>query len=625
MENILTCARKGGQEKKDPNSWHSLCKNRESSGEDSSIFSESQPKKLVKREKSHRAVIVNIIQSQVSKVFLKDFFFRRIHGVDSRIPKHVVSADEKSLRRYLELIHISASKAAQGNIPVNFRSTNMGISSESLNAGKLINGDGCGSARFVFEYPVASGTGSVVISANTAAQWNIGTVMASKSMINILNSSLLKQFGVSDGKNNLSTMDTTDGQGLICCGFIDSPSSFSSSSSSSYKLEKETPMTQSPNHSSTSAHKSFTSISSTTTSYDLQSSASPTLSQGMLQCTWKEGIPHFVFSADDQKEVYVAKLMKVDTTDNKALDYVYLFHLQKGSQKGHDIPDNNSQLVGKMNVSTSFTLCPSNNRIMETEFVLFGNNEYFDKGTSSHTHKKSKGFSRKLSQVFRTSPSSKHRTLSNFGGSGAIMESCPWEPYTRGRADLLEANVPSNYELAAIVAKDHLPCKKRDKVGGWGLKFLNKSGVKQTSSQSESCDRNTGDCSTSMSILIPAGLHGGPKTRNGGPSSLIDRWRSGSCDCGGWDMGCPLTVLQRRSSKGEVLSQVDMQGDCQSFDFVIQGSKDFSPTLRMVNVHDGVYFIHYQHPLSALQCFSIAVAIIHRQNPALRPDSSRQP
>jgi len=76
-----------------------------------------------------------------------------------------------------------------------------------------------------------------------------------------------------------------------------------------------------------------------------------------------------------------------------------------------------------------------------------------------------------------------------------------------------------------------------------------------------------------MSIVIPAGIHGGPKSRDGGPSSLIDRWKSGGCcDCGGWDEGCPLTVFQRRQSDGEVLFQEDVHGDCKTLDIVSQVS-----------------------------------------------------
>lgn len=51
----------------------------------------------------------------------------------------------------------------------------------------------------------------------------------------------------------------------------------------------------------------------------------------------------------------------------------------------------------------------------------------------------------------------------------------------------------------------------------------------------------------------------------------------------------------------------------------LQGSEHAAPTLRMMNVHDGLYFVHFQPTLSMLQAFSVAVAIIHTQTPSLRP------
>lgn len=43
-------------------------------------------------------------------------------------------------------------------------------------------------------------------------------------------------------------------------------------------------------------------------------------------------------------------------------------------------------------------------------------------------------------------------------------------------------------------------------------------------------------------VILPGAIHGLP--HKGAPSSLIERWRSGgSCDCGGWDVGCKLRVL----------------------------------------------------------------------------------
>ncbi|CAL5208305.1 unnamed protein product [Lathyrus oleraceus] len=579
--------------------------------------SKSRLSKLIKRSNSHSSVSVNAIQSQISKVFFNGLFFRHGNGLDNRIPKHMVSVDEKYLRRCLELVHNSALKAAQwNNIPMSLRVANIGSISKCLNSDKSIRGN------FVFDCPVATEIGGVVMNTDTGEEWGLGSVMESKSMINILNSALLRKFGDSERNENLNRMNFSDAKGLICYNFIDSSSSLSVSSS--YNLDNETtPFAQ--KYGSIPFHKRLASTSSATSTCSDWMSSTSTLSQGMIQCSWKQGIPRFIFSADDQKEVYVANLRKViDSTDHKALDYVYQFHLNKGGRKGREIADEDLPLVGKMNVSTSFTLCPNNNcRVMETEFTLFQNIEVYDNAFEYSHPVKNKGLKKKVSKVFRTNPSSKHRTLSKFIGSGGVSETCLWDPYTHGGINLLETNVPPNFEMASIVVKDHLPCNKP--IGGWGLKFLDKSGANKTASPSESCSQNNDDCSSSMSILVPAGLHGGPRTRNGGPSSLIDRWRSGGhCDCGGWDEGCPLTVLQKKSSKVEVLSHVDTKGECVSVDLVTQGSNDISPALRMVNVHDGLYYIHFHTPLSALQAFSISVAIIHMQSPTLRPKSVQE-
>lgn len=46
----------------------------------------------------------------------------------------------------------------------------------------------------------------------------------------------------------------------------------------------------------------------------------------------------------------------------------------------------------------------------------------------------------------------------------------------------------------------------------------------------------------SATVILQSGVHSMP--HKGGPSSLIQRWRTGgSCDCGGWDMGCNLRIL----------------------------------------------------------------------------------
>lgn len=612
---------------------------KELSGEGDFNITESKLKRLIRWANPQQDLILSVKYSLIGKSGTKDPFFKNAQGLDYRIPKRMVSVDEKYLRRCLELIHFRALRTARGNVSVNVSSEKMGFFSESISPSKTRNGDMFDSPSLVFECPTVAETGSVVISPAGAGQWILGSVMGSKSMKNILNSPLLQQYGALDSNANLTRINSNDVNDSICFDFVESPSALSLSST--LKLDMGTPIRERHKYGFDIGHKRLLSVSSTSSLFSdlICSSASTTINQGMLQCTWKDGNPHFVFSTDDQKDVYVANLWKVESKEEKALDYVYLFHSGKSGHKDHEICDGHSRLVGKMKVSNSFTLCPNDSKILETEFVLFSGSESYvtDMPTSSHQLRKSRGLSRKVAEVFRTSHSAKHKTISKFSGHHTILEeSCFPETCidrcdnldSAGELTLLDDHPPPNLEVAAIIVKDHVPDTQKQEDGGWGLKFLKKVGVKKSTKSAEAtlpvnCHRSNGDCSMSMDILIPAGLHGGPRTRNGGPSSLIERWKSGGhCDCGGWDMGCPLTVLKPRSSNDEDLPHI--QEECKSFDLITQGSQNDVPTLRIVNVQDGLYFIHFQRTISVLQSFSIAVAIIHTRSPSLRPKDGNE-
>ncbi|KAF5465861.1 hypothetical protein F2P56_015829 [Juglans regia] len=574
MEETFVNAREDFQAKED--SVHSLSEDRELSREDSLEFSESKSKELVRRINSPHAIILNVKQPQLcTGCNLRNCVLER------RIPKHMVSVDEKYLRHCLELININASKAARCNGSTNLRSLKMGILSDSLNPAKIRSRDTYDSASFIFECPLDSGAGGVVVS--PAGQWIVGTIMGSKSMMNILKSPLFHPFGALDGNDNFRRSNLNDVRRSVCYDIVESPSGLSISSPQ--KLKKESPVTGSHKSGSDSVNKRLVSMSSTISTCPDQpsSSASASVSQGMLQCVWKGGLPHFVFSADDQGEAYIANLQKVGSTDDKAVDYIYSFYSRKAGQKDHRSCDNESHLVGKMKVSASFTICPDSSKIMETEFILYSSdaNCGIETHTSNLSLRKNKGLSKKVVEVFRASHSSKQRTFSKFGGSGTMLENCSLESSVDtsnnldeiGGAHKFENPFLPNFELAAIIVKDHLHDYHREETGGWGLKFLKKRGPKQkidsleASVPCESCARNTGNCSTSMDILIPAGLHGGPRTKNCGPSSLIERWRSGGhCDCGGWDIGCPLTILKTKLSKEENLPKLETQDECKLVD-----------------------------------------------------------
>jgi hypothetical protein len=56
------------------------------------------------------------------------------------------------------------------------------------------------------------------------------------------------------------------------------------------------------------------------------------LNAGLLQCIWKDGLPHFELSLDDPIAVYTANPLKVQGNE-RALDYVYMILLVSKEEK----------------------------------------------------------------------------------------------------------------------------------------------------------------------------------------------------------------------------------------------------------------------------------------------------
>lgn len=547
----------------------------------------------------------DVLPSSLKKLQVSDFctqklFLQQMSGLKKRIPKQIMSLEEKYLRHCLELIHMRANSWPMPS-KVNFLAD--GFSSRVVGGGS-----GC-DALFLF----SSGAENVVISSSMDPI--VGSITGSTSMINLLSSPLLRQLGASDDVNygNTSAIDVREPLSSVGTSSLGG-----FSLGSSQDLQKKRVVHEDQIFGSEPVHKRLVSLSSTNSTFSDPSSSSSSSSsssgaycQGMLHCSWNNGFPRYVFSVEDQREVYTTNLSKVESLRDEGLDYIYMFHSRAGKCE-NEVDDEESDLVGKMRVSTSFTLCPFGTEVMETQFSLCATGHHSEGGihTSNQTVRKKKGISKKVANIFRGNHSYRQRSSSKFDGSFVIQDKL-LEPSKEGNV------FPSNLELAAIVVKDHIRCsQKKVEVGGWGLKFLKEDGHRKTNaSQSVPCDR----C-TSMDVLVPADFHGGPKTKSGGPSSLVERWRSGgSCDCGGWDIGCPLTVLNAEPNNKDDLYQAGVFGKSNSFELYTKGCKQSMAVIEVKNVHDGLYYIQYRSTLSALQSLSIAVAIIHSHSPTLKP------
>ncbi|XP_075512174.1 uncharacterized protein LOC142547670 isoform X1 [Primulina tabacum] len=572
-------------------------------------------RKCCRKPEPEQTLILNI-QSSCIYATPSKFFFQNFHGLHNSIPKHITNFDEKYALRCLESIR----KFAAWNIASKVDT----LSCDASNLTKSMNRSSCEMGRLTVESPsFAFGTDVV---ANSSGEWTFNPVTRSSSMINIMKSPLLQRFGsldngVEDGKVSLH-VDTESVNPYL----LASTNEINNKSSHKVTVPDD-------KYVSEPVHKRAVSTSSTNSSSSDQSSCSTsaTMYQGMLTCAWKNGLPHYVYTVDDRPEVYVADLSKVESLDDKILDCVYTFHSRKGGKKGNNSCEIYLEKVGTMRVSNSITLCSDNSDVIETRFVLsVSNHDHHGKiQTSNHTLKKNKMLAKKVVDVFRSSRSYKHRTFYKNEAPRAILEDASSNPSreTQESFDQYEDGAESKHvqdiESAAIVVKDHVfGNSKVADFGGWGMKFLEKPGNNTSlvtsleNSMPSKCTQNSVQRSTTIDVLIPAGFHGGPRTINSGPSSLIERWiNGGRCDCGGWDIGCPLTILNTKSSCTDLSRLYDDSQECNSTDLFIQGSKQTIPVMKMVNIHDGLFYINFQSNLSVLQSFAIAAAIIHSRSP----------
>ncbi|CAA0817458.1 Unknown protein [Striga hermonthica] len=508
--------------------------------------------------------IPNVMRSRSSSSSCQDIFLPKTNGIHlSGIPKHITTFDEKYVLHCLELLRNYALRAAASNF-----------------ASKV-------------QIPLDDWTylaqTKIIGPHDMGAKQGINT--GSQSIINILNRPSIQNFGSTDFGANIRVKH------LLEPVYSHLPYSLREPSNS---MPENKVMVVNPKKSCAYPpdHKRAMSISSMNTSYSEKSSF-----QGMLHCKWKDGIPSFVFSVDGKAEVYSSSLSKAEPSKgDKDFEYIYTFSSGMKGKKELELP----HILCTMKVWTSRMLCPnSSSEVKETRFVLSLSGEDHcmdDLHISNHNRKRNQRFVSKVAKVFRSSHSCTQRP------SSAIFEEM------RSENDCVQQNL----ELAAIIVKDRYKknSSKKDSIGGWGLKFLEKSGKDvslKTLSSSERMGNYEEEWSRrSLDVLIPVGFHGGGRMGGDGPSSLVERWASGGvCDCGGWDLGCPLTVLNVGPTGSNSSYLVDNLGDCKSVDLFKQGSKQDVPIFKMSNIHEGLYCIHFQSTLSALQSFAIAAAIIH--------------
>uniref|UniRef100_A0A1D1XE48 Bifunctional protein GlmU n=1 Tax=Anthurium amnicola TaxID=1678845 RepID=A0A1D1XE48_9ARAE len=345
---------------------------------------------------------------------------------------------------------------------------------------------------------------------------------------------------------------------------------------------------------------------------------SPAHLHGFLKLECKQGMPSFEFSVKDPDDVLSAKTWKT----HNAFNWVYTFHSgKKNGGSGWGSKDRHRQslpMVGQMQVSCYFCSELSSNGPLDnsavTEFILydishakrssFGYEERYPfpefvqppRGTISESLSVGDSLDSNDSSLPKNCSSSR---VTNGDHSFETSASCLWAPI-----DLLP-----HLEVAAIViqipfgAKRTLKDRLRDDTRN--KQYTDLPGISVSDHGRDATSANPH--AVNVKVVTSSGKHGFPSTEEGGPSPLLDRWRSGGeCDCGGWDMACPITILDN----GEE-DTTNISGSHLSLELFVQGTKDKKPALTIKTCDDGQYSVDFHAQFSKLQAFSISVSVLH--------------
>lgn len=207
----------------------------------------------------------------------------------------------------------------------------------------------------------------------------------------------------------------------------------------------------------------------------------PSTVQALLRIAVKNGLPLFTFAVDNDSNILAATVKTLSTSRKDDCSCIYTFFTFREVKKKNGSWMNQA---GKRKGPNYIHQVVAQMKVSNTHFYdLTGQN-----CVDSSTVKEFVLFSVELRQ-----------------------------------GDSKASDFQPNDELAAIVVK--IPK---------AVSFINN--VHQGSCQNDSQQL------AHATVVLPSGVHTLPS--RGGPSSLIQRWKSGgSCDCGGWDLGCKLKIL----------------------------------------------------------------------------------
>ncbi|KAK9094804.1 hypothetical protein Scep_026273 [Stephania cephalantha] len=330
----------------------------------------------------------------------------------------------------------------------------------------------------------------------------------------------------------------------------------------------------------------------------------PTHLNGLLKLKIEHGVPFFEFSTKDPEILLTAKIWKTGDSFNCA----YTFHsLDNGTtdcKHYAKVRRKDNSMLGQMQVSCH--LCPKMRRngtssySMVAEFVLY---DVAHARKDLCTKESSKCSTHSFSPTDCSSEQSLAKGAMPEDDDSDALNNTPWG------TSLLHRNIQTTAVSVEIPFEDE---------ESFAEKMENKAGVEKSFGFSDLSavnwkNKDVINCInlSNVKVITSYGIHGVPSTDGTvGPSSLLDRWRlGGGCDCGGWDMACPLVVFECPTNQD--IEQKPFMKRSQPLELFVEGLKEEMPAISIEVIDEGLYSVKFHSRLSMLQAFSISVAIVH--------------
>ncbi|MQL95826.1 hypothetical protein Taro_028494 [Colocasia esculenta] len=292
--------------------------------------------------------------------------------------------------------------------------------------------------------------------------------------------------------------------------------------------------------------------------------------QALLRLVWKNGTPLLTFSVNEND--ILAATRKKSTSAKQDCDYIYTFHYVHEIKKktGGWISQGNkgnrkelvSRIVGQMNVSC---LRRPRGHFAVREFNLFGPE-----------------LRPTANEALEPVPCSE---------LAAIVIRIPEESVRSSAGDMPQVSSCLDRSEARLM-EDKCAYQTVERPG---------------------CQQNLQETEPPIVTILPSQVHG--LSEGGKPSPLVQRWKSGgSCDCGGWDVGCSLSILTNRPEHrghGAAQSCHNMDGTHRVELFIQGGDDEGRPIFSLVAFKEELYTVHFHASVASLQAFAICIALLH--------------